>query len=98
MSNIIVPEEAKEQVDQAKIISPEELNTKVNVIFAVLCDPTTKEMQLVVNSHNEFVLATALRRMDRAIDGHLYLIEEKRKAKAVQAVPANVLGMLNGDL
>lgn len=89
MSDIIVPE-------QAKTISPKELNDMTNVIFAVVCDPETKEMQLVVNSHNEFVLATALRRMDRAIDGHLFLIQEKKNATAITQAPASVLDRLNG--
>lgn len=94
MSNIILPEESKKDI---KTISPGELNGMNNVIFAVLCDPDTKEMQLVINSHNEFILATALRRIDRAIDGHLYFIEEKKKATAIQAVSATVLSRLNGD-
>lgn len=97
MSEIIIPDSAKEQIDLTKTISPEELNGKVNVIFAVLCDPTTKEMQLVINSHNEFVLATALRRIDRAVDAHLYLIEEKIRQKSIQTVPSSVLDRLNGS-
>lgn len=97
MSEIILPEEVKEQIDSTKVITPEELNGKMNVIFAVLCDPTTKEMQLVINSHNEFILATALRRIDRAVDGHLYLIEEKKRQSAIQTVSKVVLDRLNGN-
>lgn len=94
MSDIILPEEEKKDI---KTITPGELNSMNNVIFAVLCDPATKEMQIVMNSHNEFILATALRRVDRAIDGHLYFIEEKKKASAIQAVSATVLTRLHGE-
>lgn len=94
MSDLILPKEA---IDPSKVISPEELNGKGNVIFAVLSHPETKEMQIVINSSNEFILATALRRIDRSIDGHLYEVQMKRQANAIQAAPASVLDRLNGN-
>lgn len=99
MSEIILPtEESKKEIAPLKLVSPEELNTKINLIFAVVCHPETKEMQIVINSHNEFLLATALRRLDRAIDGHLYYIEEKKKQSAIQTVSKVVLDRLNGNV
>lgn len=88
MSDLILPQESK-------TITPEELNGKMNVIFAVLSHPETKEMQIVINSSNEFILATALRRMDRSIDGHLYEVQVKRQSTAIQTAPASVLERLN---
>lgn len=97
MSDIIIPDTAKESIDQSKLISPEELNTKVNVVFATLIHPETKEIQIVINQGSKYVLWAAWKDMEDMIKFHLHMIEEKRKATSIQTAPASVLDRLNGN-
>lgn len=96
MSDIILPPE-KESIDPSKLISPEELNTKVNVVFATLIHPETKEIQIVINQGSKYVLWAAWKDMEEMIKFHLHMIEEKRKATAIQTAPASVLDRLNNN-
>lgn len=96
MSEIILPDSAKEQIDASKLISPEELNGKVNVVFATLIHPETKEIQIVINQGSKYVLWAAWKDMEDMIKFHLSMIEEKRRATSIQTAPASVLDRLNG--
>lgn len=96
MSDIILPE-PKDQIDPSKLISPEELNTKVNVVFATLIHPETKEVQIVINQSNKYVLWAAWKDMEEMIKFHLHMVEEKKRATAIQTAPASVLDRLNGN-
>lgn len=93
MSNIILPDTDK--IDPSKLISPEELNSKVNVVFATLIHPETKEIQIVINQGSKYVLWAAWKDMEDMIKFHLSMIEEKRRASSIQTVPAGVLDRLN---
>lgn len=95
MSDIILPEGTEKPIDESKLISPEELNTKVNVVFATLIHPETKEIQIVINQGSKYVLWAAWKDMEDMIKFHLHMIEEKKKSMAIQTVPANVLDRLN---
>lgn len=97
MSEIILPEDTKKQVDQSKLITPEELNTKVNVVFATLIHPETKEIQIVINQGSKYVLWAAWKDMEDMIRFHLHMIEEKKKSMAIQTVSKVVLDRLNGN-
>lgn len=97
MSEIILPEGAEKQVDQSKLITPEELNTKVNVVFATLIHPETKEIQIVINQGSKYVLWAAWKDMEDMIKFHLHMIEEKKKSMAIQTVSKVVLDRLNGN-
>lgn len=98
MSEIILPEGTEKQVDQSKLITPEELNTKVNVVFATLIHPETKEIQIVINQGSKYVLWAAWKDMEDMIKFHLHMIEEKKKSMAIQTVSKVVLDRLNGDV
>jgi hypothetical protein len=95
MSDIILPE-SKESIDPSKLISPEELNTKINVVFATLIHPETKEVQIVINQSNKYVLWAAWKDMEEMIKFHLHMVEEKKRATSIQSAPASILERLNG--
>lgn len=98
MSGIIIPggNGSEDKVDPSKLISPEELNSKVNIVFATCINPETKEIQIVINQSNKYVLWAAWKDLEEVIKWHLNQIELKKQATAVQAVPASVLERLNG--
>lgn len=97
MSDIILPDSVKEQIDSSKLISPEELNEKVNVVFATLIHPETKEIQIVMNQSNKYVLWAAWKDLEDVIKYHLQEIELRKRATSIQTAPASVLDRLNGN-
>lgn len=92
MSEIIIEPEKKPD-----FITIKELDGRANVVFACIIDPDSKVMQFVVNTTEEGRLWTSYHRLEDTIRFILQKCEQARQAQSIQAVPASVLSMLEGN-
>ena len=73
-----------------------DLHNKPNVPMAVLVDENNN-IQIVINTTNEFTLWAAYHRLYNAINFVLGQEEVKRQATMIQTAPASVLDNLRGN-
>lgn len=91
-SGIIVDPDMKEKVQEVRV-KVSDLHNKPGVVMAVLIDENNV-IQIVFNSKDEFYLWGTWKRLENAISYFLQQEELKRRAGAIQSVPANVLDKL----